>query len=222
MSDCRVGELVAEHPSLSRVFQSYGLDFCCQGSRTLRQVCIRKGLDLDEVVAAIEVALQDPAPTAFNATELEPANLVKYIVETHHAYLKQELPRLYAMSERVARVHGGHSPTLIELFQTFSVFAEQISHYTENEETVVFPIVLKALDETDKVGEAKNAIDSIRSNYTFAGEALKQFRSLTGNYQPPPEACNTYRALFAGLAELDEDLQRHIHLETSVLFSAVV
>jgi iron-sulfur cluster repair protein YtfE (RIC family) len=31
---------------------------------------------------------------------------------------------------------------------------------------------------------------------------------------------NTYRALFAGLHELEKDLHRHIHLETSVLFPA--
>jgi regulator of cell morphogenesis and NO signaling len=43
-------------------------------------------------------------------------------------------------------------------------------------------------------------------------------RELTNGFTPPPEACNTYRALFAGLAELEEDLHRHIHLENSVLF----
>ena len=39
---------------------------------------------------------------------------------------------------------------------------------------------------------------------------------------PPPEACNNYRALFAGLLELEDDLHRHIHLENSVLFPAAL
>ena len=54
-----------------------------------------------------------------------------------------------------------------------------------------------------------------------AGAALAKIRSLTNDFTPPAEACNTYRALFAGLAELEEDLHRHIHLENSVLFPAV-
>ena len=53
-----------------------------------------------------------------------------------------------------------------------------------------------------------------------AGAALARLRELTNGYAPPPEACNTYRALFAGLAELEEDLHVHIHLENSVLFPA--
>jgi regulator of cell morphogenesis and NO signaling len=51
-----------------------------------------------------------------------------------------------------------------------------------------------------------------------AGEALAGMRELTHGFTPPAEACNTYRALFAGLAELEEDLHRHIHLENAVLF----
>jgi regulator of cell morphogenesis and NO signaling len=53
-----------------------------------------------------------------------------------------------------------------------------------------------------------------------AGQALGRLHELTGGYQPPADACNTYRALFAGLADLEDDLHRHIHLENSVLFPA--
>lgn len=45
-------------------------------------------------------------------------------------------------------------------------------------------------------------------------------RKLTNGFQPPVEACNTYRALFAGLSGLEEDLHIHINLENSVLFPA--
>jgi regulator of cell morphogenesis and NO signaling len=53
-----------------------------------------------------------------------------------------------------------------------------------------------------------------------AGEALRRLRELTNGFQPPADACNTYRALFDGLKDLEEDLHRHIHLENSVLFPA--
>jgi regulator of cell morphogenesis and NO signaling len=55
-----------------------------------------------------------------------------------------------------------------------------------------------------------------------AGAALTRLRELTNGFNPPPEACNTYRALFAGLAELEDDLHRHIHLQNSVLFPAAL
>ena len=43
-------------------------------------------------------------------------------------------------------------------------------------------------------------------------------RTITGNYEPPADACNTYRALFDGLKELEADLHQHIHLENNILF----
>ena len=43
-------------------------------------------------------------------------------------------------------------------------------------------------------------------------------RHLTRDYYIPEEACNTYRALFAALIELEADLHEHIHLENNILF----
>ena len=37
----------------------------------------------------------------------------------------------------------------------------------------------------------------------------------------PQGACNTWRALYAGIAQLNDDLINHIHLENNVLFPSV-
>src|SRR5262245_49637038 len=100
-----VGELVAERPGRSRVFQAFNIDFCCQGGRTLREACGHRGLACDPVVEQLEAELADKSPPARNPANLPPAELAAYIVETHHEYLRRELPRLQAMSERVAHVH---------------------------------------------------------------------------------------------------------------------
>ena len=47
---------------------------------------------------------------------------------------------------------------------------------------------------------------------------VAEMRQLTRDYAIPAEACNTYRALFAALVELESDLHRHIHLENNILF----
>ena len=51
-----------------------------------------------------------------------------------------------------------------------------------------------------------------------AGRALGRIRELTSDYEPPTDACNTFRALYAQLAELERDLHTHIHLENNILF----
>jgi regulator of cell morphogenesis and NO signaling len=51
-----------------------------------------------------------------------------------------------------------------------------------------------------------------------AGAALARLRTLTSSDTPPTDACPTYRAMLAGLAELETDLHRHIHEENHILF----
>ncbi|MCX6971562.1 MAG: DUF542 domain-containing protein [Verrucomicrobia bacterium] len=49
-----VEELVAERPGRPRVFESFQVDFCCQGRRTLSEACAGKGVSLDDVVAQLD------------------------------------------------------------------------------------------------------------------------------------------------------------------------
>ena len=72
------------------------------------------------------------------------------------------------------------------------------------------------------VFELDGPVACMLQEHEDAGAALARMRELTHGFTPPPEACNTYRALFAGLAELEEDLHRHIHLENAVLFPTAI
>jgi regulator of cell morphogenesis and NO signaling len=45
-------------------------------------------------------------------------------------------------------------------------------------------------------------------------------RGLADGYSVPEDACGSWRALWAGLDEFEQDLHRHIHLENEVLHPA--
>jgi regulator of cell morphogenesis and NO signaling len=218
LSDRTVGEIVAERPSQARVFQAFGIDFCCQGGRTLREACTIKGLEIQSVLEQLEAGNAEKSEPENNPALLPPVELIKYIVETHHEYLRNELPRLQAMSERVSKVHGGHTTSLTEVYWTFCEMADELTGHLIKEEQMLFPAI-----QTLYAGEAATiSLDGpvavMLQEHEDAGGALARIRELTNGFTAPPEACNTYRALFAGLSELEEDLHRHIHLENSVLF----
>jgi regulator of cell morphogenesis and NO signaling len=211
---------VAGEPGRSRVFQAFQIDFCCQGGRTLREACERKGVSLDAVLGQLEALRPASAEAHANPADLPPHELADYIVETHHAFLRREFPRLHAMSERVAHVHGGHTPSLVEVFQVYcGLEAELISHMAK-EEQILFPAVSAMSRGESAPAGLDGPIACMIHEHDDAGKALGRLHELTGGYRPPADACNTYRALFAGLADLEEDLHRHIHLENTVLFPA--
>lgn len=218
--DRTVGELVAERPGRSRVFQSHGIDFCCQGGRTLREACERKSIALETVLDELEAEEAGPEESLPNPALLEPAELCRHIVGTHHEYLRRELPRLHAMAQRVAHVHGGHTPSLVSVFETFAVLADELTSHMLKEEQVLFPLIEGMAAGASTGFPVDGPIAMMMHEHEDAGAAIAQLRELTNGYNPPPEACNTYRALFAGLEDLEKDMHAHVHLENSVLFPA--
>jgi regulator of cell morphogenesis and NO signaling len=216
-----VGELVAERPGRSRVFQAFNIDFCCQGGLTLNAACERKGVSPQTVVEQLEAEQADKATPAENPAELPLEELAVYIVETHHRFLRRELPRLHAMAARVAQVHGGHTPSLVEVFDVFNALDRELAEHIMKEEQVLFPAAVALARGETAMMPLEGPIACMIHEHEDAGGALARLRELTNGFQPPAEACNTYRALFAGLHDLEEDLHRHIHLENAVLFPAV-
>jgi regulator of cell morphogenesis and NO signaling len=218
LTDRTVGEIVAENPSQARVFQSFDIDFCCQGGRTLREACTLKGISLESVIEQLEAANAGETAPENNPALLPPVELIGYILNKHHAYLRSELPRIHAMAERVAKVHGGHTPSLVEVYEVFCTMAEELDSHMMKEEQILFPAIQALCAGGASVMPIDGPVAIMLQEHDDAGGALARMRELTNGFTPPPEACNTYRALFAGLAELEEDLHRHIHLENSVLF----
>lgn len=219
LPDRTVGELVAERPGRSRIFQSFGIDFCCQGSRTLREACERKGVRLATVVEQLEAEHADNStPIDQNPANLPPDRLTDYLLQTHHRFLWDELPRLRAMSERVARVHGGHTPSLVKMHEVFCQLEEELTTHLMKEEQILFPTIKALAQQGSGPVSLDGPIACMLEEHSEAGAALERLRELSHGFEPPFDACNTYRALFAGLEDLETDLHLHIHLENSVLF----
>jgi regulator of cell morphogenesis and NO signaling len=214
-----VGELVAERPGRSRIFQQHQIDFCCQGGLKLQEACAKKGVSLQTVVEQIE-AESTQKVGGENPATLPLHELTTYIVGKHHEFLKRELPRLLQMAARVAKVHGDHTPTLIAMNQIYNGLFEELSSHLMKEEQVLFPAI-EALSTGKSRGlPLDGPIACMLHEHDDAGEALRRLRDLSNGFNPPPDACNTYRAYFAGLADLEQDLHKHIHLENAVLFPA--
>jgi regulator of cell morphogenesis and NO signaling len=215
-----VGEIVRSAPARSRIFESLGIDYCCGGKKPLADACRAKNLDAATVVAML--AALDAGPSAAASSDpaaLSLSALCDHIEQIHHGYLREELPRLDFMTRKVAAVHGDHEPRLREVREVFESFNAAMSAHTQEEEEKIFPAI-RQLESAGGAGAAplKGALDKLESEHDRAGAALSRFRELTDNYSPPEWACNTFRALYDGLANLEQETHQHVHKENNVLF----
>jgi len=218
-----VGEIVATNPNLSRVFQAHDIGFCCQGKLTLRKACERNEVDLETVLADLEAEAERTPADLENPAALSLGELTRHIVETHHGFLRSELPRIHAMAERVAQVHGGHTPSLVEVYQVFTEMGRELAAHAQKEEEALFPVIRELEHETgESAADLAEPVACMMDEHESTTAAIARLRELTDGYRPPADACNTYRALFAGLADFETDTVRHIHLENDVLFPRVL
>ena len=226
-TDRTVGQTAAEFPASVRVFEKHGIDFCCGGKIPVTEACARKGLDPAVLLAEIDQAIQTPAedPTDWLTAPL-PA-LIDHILDTHHAYMKVQLPTVEARLAKVLAAHGDrHGEMLRAASAVYGAMKAELDGHLAKEEMVLFPLV-RALDGGAQpgsfhCGSVRNPIRVMLMEHDSAGEALVQLRQLTGNYTPPEDACNTFRALYFELAEMERDLHRHIHLENNILFPRAI
>lgn len=220
-ADARVADLVLADPGRARVFEKLGIDYCCGGKVPLADACAALDLDPGDVVALLL------EPRAVDAEDVDwtgqpVAALVDHIVSTHHAYLRDELEPLGALVAKVARAHGDRHPELHDVETTFTGVAAELAQHLPKEELVVFPAAVRlATGETD-AADLGEAIADMLHDHDEVGAGLARLRDLTGGYEPPADACNSYRAMLDRLATLEADTHRHVHEENNVLFPRVL
>lgn len=222
LSNATVGALVAEQPGRARVFEELGIDYCCGGQRPLAEVCTEQGLEIGEVLRRIEEADASPQPSAVDWTRATLGDLVDHIVETHHAYLRDNLPRIAYLTQRVGQAHGANHPEVLQVADVFASLHSELESHMMKEERILFPIIVQ-MEQSGEAGFAPggtiaNPIRVMVAEHQDAGDALEAFRALTNGYVPPADACNTFRAMLHALAELEADLHAHIHKENNILF----
>lgn len=221
--DTSVGSLVADRPSRSRVFERWGIDYCCGGKRSLAAACAAKSVDAVAVLRELHAA--DAAPDSHadvNWVHAPLAELCDYIVSRYHDMLRQALPRLTALSAKVRDAHGDLHPEMAELHACLTAFRAELEAHMADEEQVLFPAV-KQLDAAAWIPGAgapgvDRSIVNLEHEHEAAGAHLAALRSLTNGFTVPAEACGTWRALVDGLRELEADMHQHVHLENNVLF----
>lgn len=212
--DSRVGEIAARHPLATRVFARHGIDFCCGGGVPLADACARRGLDTTAVLGEIERTIAAPDADALPRWDEAPIDeLVRFILERYHAPLREELPRLEAMARKVHRVHGDKDPERLgALLETYLHLKAEVDEHLREEEEVLFPAILANAERPE------TPIGAFVDDHTRVGRELARIRELTDGFRVPDGACNTWNALWHGLAALETDLHEHIHLENNVLF----
>ena len=221
-----IGALVAEDYRIADVFEKHGIDFCCGGQATLAATCQENDLDLTKILLEMETVKKEPIGHSENFATWSLPFLIDYIVNTHHAYLKENDAHIVAYARKIAEVHRVHHPEVIEIATIFAKIADDMAVHLKAEEEVFFPAV-KRVDTAVSSGQdpqsddralIKSELTKLHREHEQIGDAIHKIRHLAADYAIPEDACNTFVITYKKLKEFEDDLHKHVHLENNILF----
>ena len=225
-----IGELVAEDYRTAAVFKKFGIDFCCNGNRSIADACTPEKIDSDLLVADLkEIFRMRPQITSdYQSWPLD--LLINYIEKKHHRYVRTQLPVMQEYLEKICNVHGKNHPELLEIKELFAHSAMEFMVHMQKEEKVLFPYINKLVDIamlkdapiSAAFGSVQNPIANMLQEHETEGERFRKIKALSNDYTMPADGCNTYRVTYSLLQEFENDLHLHIHLENNILFPKAI
>jgi regulator of cell morphogenesis and NO signaling len=224
-----IRDIALQYPQTTKLFEEYKIDYCCGGRKPLADAVASAGLDLKAIEARLDDAINRSNQNGDFPERLQPADLTDYIVDKHHVYTREALERLAPLMAKVCDRHGEAHKELYLIQSVLRSLTDDLIIHMRKEELVLFPYIRSiAAARTGMPIEAphfvtvKNPVRVMMSEHDTAGDFLRQIREFSRDFTLPDGACPSFKALYFGLEELEQDLHKHIHLENNVLFPAAV
>src|SRR3974390_650903 len=89
-----VRDIAVEYPQAVRVFESFGIDYCCGGGQSLEEACPPGNVNADVLREALRrpgAAEEEDAGGNWATASLE--ELTDHIVSRHHTFVRRETAR---------------------------------------------------------------------------------------------------------------------------------
>lgn len=212
-ADQSLGALAISIPGATRLFRTYDLDFCCGGKQTLRKAAENKNLDMHALVNDL-AALTSAKSETKQDWQIAPLEIMTHhMVSAYHELHRKQLPELIYMAEKVERVHADKADCPRGVTHLLKEIYMDLNQHMMKEEEILFPLIESGMGQ-----QAQGPIMVMESEHDEAGNQLEDLKKLTSNMNAPEAACNTWRALYAGIDQFVLDLMEHIHLENNILF----
>lgn len=222
--DFSLGKIVTVYPAVIKKFNDIELDYCCGGNKSLELALVEKNIDVDKFVEELNKEFKEfkfENSQYVDWREKSSKEVIKHIIETHHADTFRLLKEIDLLMVKVFRVHFSHGPELlIKVHKLFGQLKYELEEHLLKEEEILFPMMIKydQVKDEDEKRKIEEDIRMIVSEHEAAGDILKELAEVTNGYRVPEWGCISFKLLYDYLHNLEKDLFVHIHKENNILF----
>lgn len=204
-----VATFAADLPGAADVFRRHGVSFCCGGQHSLTEAAAEVGIPVETLMDDLQALVDSAGRDAPEDTGL----LISHILGRYHETHRAELNSLIPLAEKVERVHGDHPEAPLGLAAVLVRLQHDLEEQMRKEEQVLFPMMQSG--DSQMVGAL---LAGMREDHQPESRYIGEIEHATHGLSVPDGSCNSWRALYAGMRRLSEDLVAHVHLENTKLF----
>ena len=218
--------IAAEFPSTRNIFETFGIDYACGGSRSLIDAAHEHGIDLELLVASIGRIASGQA-TTLPWHEKPLRDLVHHLNEEHHRFVRDELAvisfRMFDLCAPPARP----IEDLQSLRAALARLSETLIRHLHTEEDEVFPTI----DALEASWQAKRSaineglrlqIRNIVTEHGAISAQLRTVRELRLRIEASNEMPANCHGFLESIAKLEAHLHEYMFLENCILFPRAV
>jgi regulator of cell morphogenesis and NO signaling len=160
----------------------------------------------------------DPATEQTAVWETRPpAAIIEFILHRFHEPLRRDLPVLVSGARLVEAETSPSALRPTGLADHLEQILIAVESHLAKEEKILFPLILAG-----RGGSAFMPIKVMMAEHEDHMANLGRTRALTHDFALPAEASETWGTLYLDLQRLEADLNAHIDLENTVLFTRVM
>ncbi|MBK7968062.1 MAG: iron-sulfur cluster repair di-iron protein [Bacteroidetes bacterium] len=223
-----IGEIAIERPESIALFEKYQIDYCCGGKQTLEAACEAKNIAVEKILIELQ-DIDSEDNTTKDPLQLQPIELIEYIQDNHHQFIRTAGPVILETFSKVVDQHARKHPFLTEMSTLFYELHVDLLQHMLKEEKVLFPAIRQlmgaAKPDDMKIPDGMKLnfpVSNMEVEHERAGRLMDELRRISGNYALPEGSCITWQNLYTQIDAFEKDLHRHVHLENNVLFSAAI
>lgn len=223
-------DIVTQNYKTADVFEKYNIDFCWNGNRILNEVLKEVNEDSSKILDEILSVYKEENFTQYNFNNWNINGLIDHIVNVHHKYVNDAIPKIKEHLIKVEDTHGYKYQYLREVKLLFDEISYELINHMIKEEKILFPFMKYLIDcerynekpKLSSFGTIKNPIKQMEAEHNSAGNVMHKIRLLTNNYELPKDASATFSLTYKELKKFEQDLHKHIHLENYALFPKAI
>lgn len=225
ISNKKITELVNENYVFAYVLYYFGIQFYEYSENTLKQVCAQKGLNVNQVVQSLE-STTDPAESPYSKVPVDelPVDLIiEYLKHTHHLFIKQKLPYIARLIEKL---NSTVIPLAKDLQIVFPLFVEDFIYHIYEEEDTLFTYISLLASTRKKKANAnkvflemeKHSLQKYAMDHDTHDDEMQGIRQITNGYDLEKHSGLHIKVIFSELKAFEQELKLHARIENEILF----